>query len=109
MDMGGPFSWQELSPAKLLEIRGKLAELEANTWHEILVDAKHRNHTVLVYRLSPQAKNRLRKIKQDDLDELTSLRLSGRERVWGIRENGILHLLWWDPEHRVCPAALRHT
>lgn len=109
MDMDGPFGWQELSKAKLLEIRGKLAKLEANTWHEILVKAKQRNHSVLVSRLSEEANKRLREIRQDDLDELTSLRLAGRERVWGIRENRTFHLLWWDPEHRVCPATLRHT
>ncbi len=74
-----------------------------------LVGAKHRNHTVLVSRLSPEAQKRLREIKQDDLDELTSLRLSGRERVWGIRESGIFHLLWWDPEHRVFPTTRQHT
>lgn len=109
MDMSGPFGWQEVSKSKLLEIRGKLARFEASTWHEILITAKNRNHTVTVDRLSPQARERLKEIQQDDLDELTSLRLTGRERVWGIRENGVFHLLWWDPEHRVYPTSLRHT
>jgi len=43
-------------------------------------------------------------MKQYDVDEMLSLRLSGTERVWGILADGICTLVWWDPEHRLCPA-----
>ena len=33
------------------------------------------------------------KLKQNDVDELVSLRLSGTERVWAIRSNNVLKVL----------------
>ena len=107
MDLEGPFGWGNLTESKLRDIRSKLAGFESNTWHEILVRDSHRSHTVLVERLSPKAKKRLREIDMDDIDALVSLRLSGPERVWGIRTAGIFDLLWWDPQHLVCPSKRR--
>ena len=39
----------------------------------------------------------------DDVDELYQLRVTGAERVWGIRSGPLLRLLWWDPNHEVYP------
>jgi len=39
-------------------------------------------------------------------DALVSLRLSGKERVWGILQENALLLLWWDPGHEICPSIL---
>ena len=36
--------------------------------------------------------------------DMHSLRLSGQERVWGILDQGVLSVLWWDPDHAVCPS-----
>ena len=36
-------------------------------------------------------------------------RISGPGRVWGIREEHVLDLLWWDPRHEVCPSPKKHT
>lgn len=56
-----------------------------------------------------QARKRLSQIGQGDLDELTSLSLTGTQRVWGIRDVGVLTVLWWDPDHLVCPSLKKHT
>jgi hypothetical protein len=45
----------------------------------------------------------------DEFEDLVSLRLSARERVWGILAEGVLELLWWDPDHKVCPSLPRNT
>lgn len=45
----------------------------------------------------------------DDQDALVSLGLTGRERIWGFIANGVMNLLWWDPNHEVCPSLLKHT
>jgi len=55
------------------------------------------------------AQKRLEELKLDDVDQLYSLRLNGRERLWGIRSNDKFSILWWDPEHQICPAPLKHT
>ena len=104
MEQVGSFGWADLQRDKILEVAGKLAESEKLTWHEILVTSKTRNHSVLVSKLCPEAKKRLTEILQDDIDEVVSLRLSGRERVWGIRQAGVFKVLWWDPKHEVCPS-----
>ena len=79
------------------------------TWNQISIDGKKQNHSVAIAQLSKETQKRLVEINIIDIDELFSLRLSGRERIWGILDKGVLNLLWWDPNHRVCPSIKKHT
>jgi hypothetical protein len=92
--------WMELFP--------KLRDYERMTWGEIYKD-KDKNHSVLFGSLVKEARDRLTELKLDDINELFRFRLSGKGRVWGIREGRVFKLLWWDPEHFVCPSILKHT
>jgi hypothetical protein len=103
------YGWHSLDRGKLLDIREKLSWFETMTWGEILVRDKTRNHFVKVYRLCKDAQERLAIIGEPDLDQLVSLHLSGKERVWGKWDAGVLTLFWWDPNHEVCPSLLKHT
>lgn len=105
----GPFGWDVLDNEKLERIRKRLANFETMTWNEILVKDKKRNHTIQVADLPGENQKLLRKIGEQDVDQLVSLSVSSRERIFGILEKGILRLLWWDPEHRVYPSAKKHT
>lgn len=107
--MVDPFGWHQVSREKILDIRQKLANFESMTWGEILVKGKQNNHLVPVNEIIRPAQERLREIDQDDVDELVSLRLAGRARVWGILEGSVLKVLWWDPEHQVYPVDKRFT
>jgi len=98
-----------LDSAKFAEIRQKLIHLERLSWNEILVGSKRSNHTVQRGDLSKAARDRLEALQLDDQEEFVSLRLSGEERVWGIRLDGAMTLIWWDPNHRVCPSIKKHT
>jgi hypothetical protein len=109
LEMAAPFGWHKIEFEKLEDVRRKLGNFESMTWNQILVVANRRNHAVSVDRLCKTAQDRLEEIGQGDVDELVSLRLSGPERVWGIRAGHVLNILWWDPEHAVCPALLKHT
>ena len=62
-----------------------------------------------MYKLCSHAQKRLVEMKLDDVDEVHSLRLSGVHRVWGILTENVLTLLWWDPNHEVCPSLKKHT
>lgn len=104
-----PFGWHEIDKNKLIEIHSKLCELEVLTWNEILVERKHYNHTIYKNQICSEAQKQLEEIYQEDIEELVSLRLSGPERVWGIRDRSILRLLWWDPNHLVYPSKKKHT
>ena len=41
--------------------------------------------------------------------ELVSLRLSGKQRIYGIQDRGVLLLLWWDPDHKIYPVKKKGT
>ena len=106
LDLADPFGWHTVDAERLSIIREKLGQLETQTWGEILVKAKKQNHSVGIGSLCKDARDRLNLIYRGniDIDELVSLRLSARERVWGILDQGVFSVLWWDPKHKVCPS-----
>jgi len=93
----------------LLNVREKLVGFESMTWNEILHGRNTRNHEVDVADFEKAACDDLVAAEMDDVDSMVSLRLSGRERIWGILDRGVLSIVWWDPEHRVCPSRKKHT
>jgi len=109
IEMSDPFGWHEIDRGKLDDVRRKLAQFESMTWNEILVRSKKQHHSVSVADLCGEAKNRLMEVGLGDVETLVSLRLSGKERVWGWRQGATLLILWWDPDHAICPSLLKHT
>jgi hypothetical protein len=104
LEMCDPFGWHELDGKTLDYIRGKLVHYESMTINEIFAQNQHYNHPVEVTKLCPAARQRLRVLRLEDLELLHRLRLSGPHRVWAIREANVLNLIWWDPNHLVCPS-----
>ncbi len=89
-----------------MEIFQRIRDFETMTWHEI---RRTGSHAIPVSEICPDARRCLEEIGLGDTDELFSLRLTGKQRLWGIRDREILRILWWDPEHHVCPSAKKHT
>jgi len=85
------------------EIYPKLRAYESMTWNEILQNKK-RDHAVAIDGLIKAARDRLALLRLDDLDELFRFRLGGTMRIWGIRDGRVFKLLWWDPDHEICPS-----
>jgi len=103
IDWGGLWGWHKLEANKWQEILTKLGHFETRTWADIKSDGN--NHVVVIQNSpNPEVLKRLAEIHQDDIDELFSLRLSGKERLWGILDNHILKILWWDMNHEVWPS-----
>jgi hypothetical protein len=98
MDIGGPFCWTALEGDTHKQVLERLKNLESMTWGEI---EGHNNHFVPKDGLTPEAKKRLEEIKHDDIDEVFSIRVTGAHRVIGIRDEHVLRILWYDPEHQV--------
>lgn len=95
----------------LSKILPKLKEFERITWREIETithGAKNKtnNHSIEVEKLCKEAQDRLKELKLDDVDEVYSLRLEGKLRVFGLRELNCLRILWIDREHEICPSKL---
>ena len=109
LDMVNPFGWHEIDQKTLTYIHNRLSEIEARTWQEILVHSKKQNHTVQTRHIAKSGRDRLSEMGMDDQEELVSLRFTGIERVWGILDQGVLTVLWWDPNHQVCPSLKKHT
>lgn len=107
VDWGGPYGWGALSePARIKELCDRLRSFESMSWVEIESSG---SHNIAVEDICKAARDRLQELNQDDVDELFSLRVTGERRVLGFREANILRLLWWDPNHEVCPSVKKHT
>ena len=107
IDQEGPWGWRKIDASTLWEeVFSKISNFETMEWSEIL---NRNNHAVQVAGLCSQAQKRLSDIKQDDTDEMVSLHLTGKKRIWGIKDRNILKIIWWDPEHSVCPSLKKHT
>lgn len=106
-DKGGRWAWTNLNnPGEYKETIEKLHSFETM---DLTTINKAGSHRVELARLSKEARKRLEKIRQDDVDYLMSFRLSGKKRIWCIADINIMKILWWDPDHTVCPAPKRHT
>ena len=79
------------------------------TWGEITGLRGSSNHPLPFDKIASAAQRRLKEIGRDDIDLLFQLNIQGKERVWGVRLEGIFHLLWWDPDHTVYPVGKKRT
>lgn len=107
LDKDGPWGWREMEPNLFFEqVLPTIKSFESMFWKDIL---GRNNHAIPVDEIVKEAQQRLVKIHLDDIATLISLRLSGKKRIWGVKIQNILRILWWDPNHEVCPSPKRHT
>jgi hypothetical protein len=102
MEMCDPFGWHEVDVATLEIIRERLKNFETMS----IVDffgPKKKCHLVETDQLCKEARSRLSDLGLDDLEALASLRVMWSKRIWAMMDRNVFTLLWWDPEHRVCP------
>lgn len=108
-DNDGPFAWSRITGEDAKEALLKMIENSKRSWAEILRESKKQNHGIEVKDIERDAQDRLRVLKLDDYDRVHTLHLNGKQRIWYIKEDHYAFLLWWDPEHKVCPSMLKHT
>ena len=109
VEFAAPWGWHELGADEVRSIQEKLSHFETMTWREILVDGNNLNHFIGVWQICKDAQRRLEELGYGDLKKIVSLRLSARERIWGVMEAGVLAVIWWDPQHTVYPIEKRYT
>jgi hypothetical protein len=112
------WAFRPLGPdaAELMEFLRLMAQ---STWAEIENmrtggqnrHKKHHDLEVDAPPFDPQAVKDLEKAKlgQKFGETMFRFRLSGEKRLWGFRNHEIFHVVWWDPEHKVCPSEKGHT
>lgn len=82
---------------------------ESMTWNQIFIDNSENNHAISLNDIEKFAYDRILSLSYDDQNCLWSLRLNGRQRLWGIREKNYFLVIWWDPFHQVCKSNLKNT
>ena len=90
------------------KVRDRLQSFE----HMKLADLwRSESHPIEQNQIIPSAQRRLRELHLDDIEELWSLRITGKKRLWCIKDAGqnVFSILWWDPEHKICPVTIKHT
>lgn len=95
------FFWNELYP--------KLKDFESKKWWELENEkfgkaGKSKHHWVKVNKIIKPAQKRLSELNIDDIDEIFSIRLTGTQRVWGLRDYNYFKILWFDFNHEICPS-----
>lgn len=107
-DKDGQWAWSgwEDNPSVFLAVLERLHSYESLNWNEIIQTG---SHPISLARLAPEAFRRLEAKNLDDIEELMSFRINGEERVFCVRHENIMNVLWYDPRHEVCPAVKKHT
>ena len=91
-----------------------LSNLDNQLWGEILTTTSGRrsgtrNHNISLLDLVSDAQKRAAEISIDDFEELCSIAINSRMRIWGYIADGIFYIIWFDPEHEIYPTQKRHT
>lgn len=89
------------------DILEKLVSYEGMTWGEIQAASGGKsagngtnNHFESIADMSKEAQKRAEELRLD-VDQLFSLRLTGKKRLYGILDQGIYRVIWYDPEHEI--------
>ena len=97
--------------AFLDNILSKLISYEGMTWGGDTISFRGKsvgngtnNHFEYIANMSKDAQRRAKDIHLD-VDQLFSLRLTGKERLYGVLNNGVFSVLWYDSEHEIYPSA----
>ena len=105
-DAQGPFE-ENSQKVSLEEIFGKQGELENFNYSSL---GRRGSHFVSVDKITKDAQKRLVELNLDDYTDLFSLRFTGKQRLWCLKlDSHRLGVLWWDPNHLICPARKKHT
>lgn len=106
-DKNGPFAWSNLTNGdEFMAVIQKLTDIEPMSEND---QQSKGCHFIQVEKLSRPAQDRLQVLQLDDLDEIYSIRLSGRGRVFCVHRPEYMRVLWFDPNHEVCPSIKKYT
>jgi len=108
MDFEGPYGWAGATREHLLKVIEVVRGMEKQTATEIFDAARYRQTVgaskgIPFTEICRRAQRRLREIGLDEHDLLYEIRITRRARLWCLRFSAVACLLWWDPDHLVCP------
>ncbi len=66
-------------------------------------------HGVPTINIGRKAKTRFEEIRLADIDIIYGFHITGLCRLWCMKHENILSVLWWDKNHEVYPVGKKHT
>lgn len=85
------------------EISEKLKSFEQKKWSYIAANSD-RDHQIPFTDLKDFAQKAAIKKRLEQFDGIWSFHLSGIQRLWGVKAGDYFMVIWWDPEHLICPS-----
>ena len=100
----GDWDWN-LSSKEVRLILSHLEEMSQKTWNEIAQEtagrkSRAKSHSQSVEDIVSAARERLPEL-QLEVEELYRIRVGYSERLWGYRQRGCFHVLWFDRHHKI--------
>jgi hypothetical protein len=98
-----PYGWHVLDATSVAEMKQKLGSLERNTWRDVFVRDARNNHSIRTDQLKCPIARKWMAEYMPDQPLLWTIRVSGKERIWGIISEGAYQIVFWDPDHLIWP------
>jgi hypothetical protein len=109
VDVDSDWCLTKISTGDHKSLLKKIKDFETMTVNEAFVQAQEPGKDYPLSSLIGGALRRLEDLQLDDQPEISRLRVGGKQRLYGFREENRFYVIWWDPEHEVCPSHLRNT
>lgn len=100
------WGWRKLDLKEWISVLGQLQQFETMTWGAIKSAAGGKgegkgtnSHHINLSKFCKDAQERWAKLRLEQFDEVFSLRLQGKLRIYGIKEGRALKVVWHDPHH----------
>ena len=86
IDVGGPWSWENINKRDLLNLLEKLKNFETMKTIDF-INPKKGSHEIKIEKISNEAKKRLKELANDDIDNLVSLRITSKKKGMGNKKS----------------------
>ena len=88
------------------DVISKLKDNEGMTWAQIMSASGGRSqgtnsHYENVSDLIPEAQKRWSELHLEEYDQVFSLRLTNLHRLYGILQDGVFRIVWFDQKHEI--------
>lgn len=104
-----PYGWRELDSSGVTRVQARLASLERCTWKDIFVRDHHHNHEIAVAELKCAVAKKWMAENMPDQSSLWTIRVTAKERIWGILSEGAYQVIFWDPDHLIWEVSKKNT
>jgi hypothetical protein len=110
VDNTKPWGFSSVIAETLCDILGHLRKFESMTLNEVFHNGGYPGKDYDVEALpNSEALACLEEAGLADQTKIWALRLGGKPRLYGFLLGNVFHVVFWDPEHEIWPAPLKHT